>query len=168
MHYIERTPDEICDELDAMYEMEAHDIAEVELWEIAGAISEAHENLGNAVRDWLSETAKIALGEIPYGMSAGNRQFPSDGLLDGLLANPIRAFKAITDNLPLSSSKTGEFKWLLTCSGLTLQERTAVVLRYMHRKSEHEISSITGYGDAEGILWASLVKIGKTILHDKK
>ena len=57
---------------------------------------------------------------------------------------------------------------MLINSGLTLQERTVVVLYYMHGKSELELSIITGYGDATGMLWTALVKIGHMLRNNKK
>lgn len=170
MNFIEVNPDEMGDILDAMRELEAHDIAEAELCKIVSVISEAHASLGDAVRDWFSEITKTVLGETPYDASIPNadRESPSDGLFDGLLSDPGRAFHAVTDNLALSSSKTGEFKSLLTGSGLTLQERTVVVLHYIHGKSEYESGAMTGYEDTEGILWTALVKIGHVIQHDKR
>lgn len=168
MRYREKTPDEIYNDLDAMREVEIHDMAEAELWEIVSAISEAHENLGDAVRDWLSETLKTILGEIPYDMSGENGPVPSEGLLDGLLSDPSGALKVIADNAAIFSIKAGEFKRLLASSGLTLQERTVVVLHYIHGKSDHESSIMTGYEDTEGILWTALVKIGHMLWHDKR
>lgn len=168
MRYREKTPDEICIELEFMHEAELHDMAEIELWNIVSAISEAHADLGDAVREWFSETAKIVLGETPYDTSCGNGQFPTEAQLDGLLADPARPFKAITNNLAISCNKTGEFKRLLTSSGLTLQERTVVVLYYIHGKSEYESGVITGYADTGGILWSALVKIGNTLQKDKQ
>ncbi len=167
MRYRKKTLDEICDTLDAMREVDIHDMANAELWKIVTAISEAHRNLGDAVRDWFSEITKTILGEIPYDMPVGNGQFPSDGLLDGLLADPAGAFRAIMYNLAHSISKTREFKRILTNSGLTLQERTVVVLHYIHGKSELELGVITGYTNAAGTLWTAIVKIGHMLRNAK-
>ncbi len=168
MRYGENATDEMCNELELLHEVELHDMAEIELWDIVSAISEAQEELGDAVKKWLFEATKTVLGEPPYDTSCGNGQFPSKGHLDGLLADPAGAFKAITNNLTISCNKTGEFKRLLINSGLTLQERTVVVLHYMHGKSELELSIITGYGDATGMLWTALVKIGHMLRNNKK
>ena len=72
------------------------------------------------------------------------------------------------NNLAISCSKTGELKRLLTGSGLTLQERTVIVLHYIHGKSEYESALMTGDADTGTILWSALVKIGRTLQRSKR
>lgn len=48
-----------------------------------------------------------------------------------------------------------------------LQERTVVVLYYIHGKPEYETGTMTVYEDTEDILWNVLVKIGCVICQHK-
>ena len=168
MRYGEKTPDEMCNELELLHEVEFHDMAEIELWNIVSSILEAHAELGDAVREWLFEVTKLVLGETPYDRPDSNGQFSTKEQLDGLLADPTTSFRAMINNLAISCSKTGELKRLLTGSGLTLQERTVIVLHYIHGKSEYESALMTGDADTGAILWSALVKIGRTLQRSKR
>ena len=168
MRYGEKTPDEMCNELELLHEVEFHDMAEIELWNIVSAISEAQEGLGDAVKECLFEATKLVLGGTPYDRPDSNGQFSTKEQLDGLLADPTTSFRAMISNLAISCSKTGELKRLLTGSGLTLQERTVIVLHYIHGKSEYESALMTGDADTGAILWSALVKIGRTLQRSKR
>jgi hypothetical protein len=164
MNIRKKTLDEICDKMDFIHEAEIHDMAEIELCKIVSTILESGRNLCNAAKNWLFELIKGILSETPYDMSYGNGQL----LPIGLLPDSDKGLKSIAQNLNIYIRKTLEFKRLLIDSGLTLQERTVVVLRYIHNKSEYESDIITEYEDTEAILWTALIKIGHTLLHNPK
>lgn len=137
---------------------------DIMLRRIASSIFAAQQDAVQAFEAWLAEEAKVILGAVPYDGLDRKCQRPPEYVCDGLLADLSGKKNNVSHAMIQSDAWARFLDHIFTQSGLTPQERTVMVRRYIEKIEDNQvIGAIDGYTDANALFKAAIEKVSRTM-----